>query len=74
MLFNVGDYVTRKSYNNDTVFKIKGIDGDIVILEGINVRLIADALVDDLEICKDCFSDLTVDEEICLTIWKIFLI
>ena len=22
MLFNVGDYVTRASYNNDTVFKI----------------------------------------------------
>ena len=22
MLFNVGDYVTRESYNNDTVFKI----------------------------------------------------
>ena len=29
MLFNVGDYVTRESYNNDTVFKIIEIKDNI---------------------------------------------
>ena len=62
MLFNIGDYVTRNSYNNDMVFKIKDIDGDVAILEGINVRLIADAFVADLKICKDCFQEITKDD------------
>ena len=50
MVFNVGDLVTRKSYNNDTIFKIIAIENDNIYLKGINVRLIADALVDDLTI------------------------
>ena len=62
MLFNIGDYVTRNSYNNDMVFKIKDIDGDVAILEGFNVRLIADAFVADLKICKDCFQEITKDD------------
>ena len=28
-MFNIGDYVTRNSYNNDIVFKIIGIENDI---------------------------------------------
>lgn len=48
MLFNIGDYVTRTSHNHDLVFKIKSIDDNIAILEGVSVRLVADAPLDDL--------------------------
>ena len=48
MLFNIGDYVTRKSYNNDIVFEIDDIVGDIAYLKGINIRLEADSNLDDL--------------------------
>lgn len=44
-----GDYVTRKSYNNDTVFKITNIKNDIYYLKGVEVRLYADAYLNDLE-------------------------
>ena len=62
MLFNIGDYVTRKSYNNDMVFKIKEIHNDVVILEGVNIRLIADSPINDLNICNDCFEDITKED------------
>ena len=62
MLFNVGDLVTRKSHNHDMAFKIKDINGDVAILEGINIRLIADAYIDDLEICKDCEEEITKED------------
>ena len=48
MLFNIGDYVTRKSYNNDIVFEIVDIVGDVAYLKGINIRLEADSNLDDL--------------------------
>lgn len=63
MLFNIGDLVTRKSYNNDTVFKIININDDVVILKGLNVRLVADAFVDDLVHCEDCENDLVLDDD-----------
>jgi len=44
-----GDLVTRKSYNHDTVFKITNIKNDIYYLKGIEVRLYADAILNDLE-------------------------
>ena len=49
MLFNIGDLVTRNSYNNDVVFKIIDIDNDIAILKGVNIRLCADSKLDDLK-------------------------
>jgi len=49
MLFERGDLVTRKSYNNDIVFRIEDIVDDTVILIGINMRLCADAKIDDLQ-------------------------
>ena len=49
MLFNIGDLVTRNSYNNDVVFKIIDIDGDIAILQGVNIRLSADSNLSDLK-------------------------
>ena len=32
-MFNVGDYVTRKIYNNDIVFKIIDIKNDVYYLK-----------------------------------------
>lgn len=50
MDLKIGDYVTRKSYNNDTVFRIIDIK-DQVILKGVDIRLFADANINDLELC-----------------------
>lgn len=47
-MYKVGDLVTRKSYNNDVVFKIVSITENIYYLKGVNVRLIADSTLDDL--------------------------
>ncbi len=47
----IGDYVTRKSYNNDIIFKIINIDNDIYYLKGVSVRLCADSNIDDLVLC-----------------------
>ena len=52
-MFNVGDYVTRNSYNNDIVFKIIDIQGDIYYLKGVSVRLFADSHKNDLVLCDD---------------------
>ncbi len=49
MPFNIGDLVTRNSYNNDTVFKIVDIDSGIAILKGVNIRLFADSILSDLK-------------------------
>lgn len=46
--FDIGDLVTRKSHNNDTVFIITDIIDDMCYLKGMNVRLIADSLIEDL--------------------------
>ena len=57
MLFNIGDLVTRKSYNNDIVFKIVDIKDNTAILSGMNIRLCADANLDDLIKTKESASD-----------------
>lgn len=48
MNFKEGDYVTRKSYHHDIVFKIVKIEENIVYLKGKNIRLYADSDKDDL--------------------------
>ena len=50
MNLKIGDYVTRNSYSNDTVFIVLKIVDDIVYLKGIDVRLYADSKIDDLVI------------------------
>ena len=50
-MFKIGDSVTRKSYDNDIVFKIVAINDDTYYLSGLNVRLCADAKADDLVKC-----------------------
>ncbi len=52
-MFNIGDYVTRNSYNNDIVFKIIDIRGEVYYLKGVSVRLYADSYQDDLVKCDD---------------------
>ena len=48
-MFRVGDLVTRKSYDNDIIFKIINIIDDNFILKGVSVRLFADSIKDDLK-------------------------
>lgn len=45
-----GMFVTRKSYKNDTIFKILNIEKGIAYLKGENIRLYADSPLEDLEI------------------------
>lgn len=49
----IGDFVTRKSYNNDIIFKVIDIKGDIFYLNGVSIRLYADSYKEDLVVCKD---------------------
>ena len=64
MLFNIGDIVTRKSYNNDTYFVIYRLEEDTAYLKGINLRLYADSDVSDLNKVE---KDNVVDGERILT-------
>lgn len=48
MGFINGDLVTRKSYNNDLLFRVSSIKQDQAILYGEDTRLKADAPMDDL--------------------------
>ena len=49
MNFNIGDYVSRKSYNNDIIFKIIEIKENTAILKGVDLRLYADSTLSDLK-------------------------
>ena len=57
IIFKIGDVVSRISHNNDIIFKIISIDNNIVKLQGVNVRLYADASIDDLVISSNNESD-----------------
>lgn len=48
-----GDYVTRFSYNHDTIFKIINIKEGICYLKGVEVRLYADSEISDLKKVED---------------------
>lgn len=63
MLFQHGDLVTRKSYNNDIIFKIEDIIDNDVILTGINMRLCADAKVEDLQIYETTENEKVEDDD-----------
>lgn len=62
MQIKKGDYVTRNSYGNDTIFKVINVVDDMVYLKGVEVRLYADALVTDLKIEENVVEDETLDE------------
>ena len=61
-MIRIGDFVTRKSYGNDIVFKVVGIEGNNCFLYGSCIRLSADSPLQDLvlydkEIDDDFGSD-----------------
>ena len=56
-MFNIGDIVTRKSYNNDITFKIMDIKGDIYYLKGVSIRLYADSPGEDLVLSDENKED-----------------
>lgn len=62
MELNIGDYVTRKSYNNDIIFIITDIKDNICYLKGFSVRLIADSDISDLMKC-DIKKDIEEENE-----------
>ena len=57
MFFKVGDLVTRKSYDNDIVFKIIEVNGRVVLLKGLNIRLCADSDIEDLKLIENAKID-----------------
>lgn len=59
-MYRIGNLVTRKSYNNDIIFKIVDIVEDNYILQGYFVRLYADAKEEDLNLVN---GDVTNDFE-----------
>ena len=61
MKYKVGDIVTRNSYNNDIIFKITEIKENICYLKGLNTRIIADAISEDLKLYNE--SEDIEDEE-----------
>ncbi|MBC8061713.1 MAG: sporulation peptidase YabG [Clostridiaceae bacterium] len=59
----IGDIVARKSYNKDIAFKILDLQetekGIIYVLKGVNLRILADSLIEDLEfVSKDDIGDI----------------
>ncbi len=70
MEIKIGSIVTRKSHNNDVIFKVMEIRDTIAYLKGTDVRLYADAPIDDLiisnkkdEFRPDIASDLLDRDE-----------
>lgn len=57
MFFKVGDLVTRRSYDNDVVFRIIEINDNVAYLKGLNVRLCADSNISDLKLIDDAKVD-----------------
>lgn len=56
-MIKIGDYVTRKSYKNDIVFKVIDVQGDNFILCGACIRLLADSPKNDLVLYDDVIDD-----------------
>ena len=66
MLIKKGDYVSRNSYNNDTIFKVINIEDNNYYLKGVEERLVADSPFDDLKKEKYRIND-SLDTEILET-------
>ncbi len=61
--FKVGDIVSRKSYNNDIIFKILNIKNGIAFLKGVDLRIFADSSIDDLILSKNNNDDELIIEK-----------
>ena len=70
MEFKKGDFVTRKSYEHDTVFKVLNVKDGICYLKGVDVRLYADSEIEDLVVYEkdeeDDFEDNIEDDDTLL--------
>jgi len=66
MEIKIGDYVSRISYNHDTIFKVIDIVDVNVILKGVDIRLYADAPINDLSKCDYSIEDIEVKDDIIL--------
>lgn len=64
MSFQIGDLVTRISYNHDVIFKIVAVEADLIKLKGINERLYADSDVTDLKLCTKDKSEIEAENAI----------
>ncbi len=53
MQVNIGELVTRKSYNSDIIFRVEKISGQKIMLRSFRLRLMADAPLEDLIKVKD---------------------
>lgn len=56
-MIKIGDYVTRKSYRNDIIFKVIDVKGDNFILCGASIRLLADSPREDLILYNEEIDD-----------------
>jgi len=61
MNLKIGDIVSRNSHNNDIYFRIIEIVGNVAILKGIDLRLCADSLLDDLR--KEELDSTSLDDD-----------
>ncbi|WP_077623891.1 sporulation peptidase YabG [Sediminibacillus massiliensis] len=52
MQFAIGELVTRNSYNNDILFRVINKSENHVLLHGEDIRLVADALPEDLAVVE----------------------
>ncbi|MHA6252913.1 sporulation peptidase YabG [Oceanobacillus sp. CAU 1775] len=64
MSVKVGDIVTRKSYKHDLLFRVYRINNQTVQLHGVEMRLQADAPVDDLKVTAK--SDLETRQKLAI--------
>lgn len=64
----IGDLVTRKSYNNDIIFRLTDIINDKAILSALDYRLTADSTFDDLQYAhaRQAFNVEPINEDIVL--------
>lgn len=56
-MFKKGDLVSRNSHNNDVIFKIEKIEDDVAYLIGVDVRLCADSMLNDLVLVEENNTD-----------------
>jgi len=64
-VINIGDYITRNSYNNDTIFIVLNIIGDTLYLKGVYARLYADSNISDCtKVDKDIIKDDFIPDKI----------
>ena len=60
-MIKIGDYVTRKKYNNDIIFKVIDIKENIYYLCGVDLRLYADSDLNDLVLSSISKKKITIE-------------